>query len=220
MSALHPVRVSFEAVGVAPLTLAVAPSLAIRIRVRCDETSAVHAIVLQARLRLVPTSRSYTECERARLVPLFGEAKQWAQTTRSPLTWAEASIATGRFEGTTEIELVVPCTYDLALATAKLFDALDGGTLAVSILFSGTIFCDDLAGGLVVQPVPSQDDVRVVLPIDIWRAVMEAHHPDGALVRLSRPLADRIRALGGSMASLERTLATLVDEVEQQRSRP
>jgi hypothetical protein len=203
----------FEALSAKPVMLAVAPSVAIRLRVTCD--SLVHAMVVSARIRVDAWRRSFSAAEQARLAPLFGDASQWARSTRVPVPWAEIGVATGRFEGSTEIELKVPCSYDLALATTKLFDAVDGGPLPLSIVFSGTIFAEG-EGGLVVRPVPSDEEARVDLSAASFREMMLAYHPEGALVTLPRELRDRIRACKSAL-SLERSIEELVRAEEARR---
>src|SRR5687768_514945 len=115
----------FEVLTAASVALAVAPSIAFRVRVtmagaHLPRNAVVHALVLRARLRVEAQRRAYTHEEKARLRELFGTAEQWNATSRIPLSWAEIGTSLGRFERETTFDLVVPCTYDLAHATTKL----------------------------------------------------------------------------------------------------
>ena len=51
----------------------------------------------------------------------------------------------------TEIDLQVPCTYDLEVASARYLQGLDDGTIPLLLLFSGTVFVANGAGGFSVE---------------------------------------------------------------------
>ena len=44
------------------------------------------------------------------------------------------------FTAVTEVDLQVPCTYDLEVASARYLHGLDDGTIPLLMLFSGTVF--------------------------------------------------------------------------------
>ena len=44
------------------------------------------------------------------------------------------------FTGSIEVDVPVPCTYDLEIAATSYFHALDEGDIPLVLLFSGTVF--------------------------------------------------------------------------------
>ena len=201
-----------EVISTSPVTLAVAPSIALRIRATFDADTLVHAIVLRARIRVDAAKRTYSSEEKNRLRELFGTAEQWQTTIRVPLSWAEVSVSVGRFTGTTTFDVVVPCTYDLAVATTKLFDALDGGSVPLTIVFSGTVFAER-DSEIAIVPLASDVEARCEVPVATWRELMDAHHPMGVLVPLKRDLVNRLRAVSGE-PTLEHAIEKLLRKAE------
>ncbi len=57
------------------------------------------------------------------------------------------------FSALTEIEVQMPCTYDLEVASARYLQALDDGTIPLLLLFSGTVFLAQ-GNGYSVELVP------------------------------------------------------------------
>jgi uncharacterized protein DUF6084 len=215
---MYTVVTRFQVDAAAPVALSVAPSISLRVHVTCTPPLVVHALVLRARIRIDGARRTYTASERARLFELFGAPEQWQKTMSVPLSWAEVGVSVGRFEGSTMFDIIVPCTYDLAAATTKLCDALDGGDVPLTTFLSGTLFAETTEGDVVVTPIAA-DGLTCTLPISTWRGVMDAHHPRGALVSLPRALLDRIRRAGEKTGatSLERAIEKLLDTVEAPR---
>ncbi len=206
----------FEIVSSAPVALAVAPSLALRTRVTVEPGTLVHAIVLSARIRVDAARRTYTNEEKERLRELFGTAEQWNTTVRVPLSWAEVSVSVGRFEGGKTFDLVVPCSYDLALATTKLFDALEDGPIPLTLAFSGTVFAEREHArerSLTIVPLGSQCEARCEVPSATWRELMAAHHPTGALVPVDHAVVERLRRAAPG-ATLSRAIERLLDRAE------
>ena len=77
--------------------------------------------------------------EEEKLYELFGEMPQWGDSLR-PFLWTHVSTTLGRFDGTTEFDLPVECTYDFEVAGAKYLHALGDGDVPLILLFSGTVF--------------------------------------------------------------------------------
>ena len=103
------------------------------------------------------------------------------------------------FNGSTEFELVVPCTYDLELAAAKYFHGLDSGTAPLRFHFNGTVFYESEGGRMQVVQVPWDRSPRFELPVEVWRRAIDAAYPYRAwvpvhsdtLARLERRKAER-----------------------------
>ena len=76
---------------------------------------------------------------RERLAELFGPPVRWAPST-SGLSWARVAAAVPAFTGSTTFALEVPCTYDLEVAAAKYFYAVEDGEVPLSFHFNGNVF--------------------------------------------------------------------------------
>ena len=90
---------------------------------------------------------------RAQLVDLFGAPERWASTTTS-IVWARVETLLPSFTSETEFTLVVPCTYDLEVTSAKYLDALPDGEVPLSFHFSGRIFYRGEDGRLQIVLTP------------------------------------------------------------------
>ena len=169
-------------------------------RVRVTEPSGrpVFTIALTAVITIEPSKRSYDPASRDRLVELFGEPERWASTTTN-FRWAQADALVPGFEGSTEFELVVPCTYDLELAAAKYFHGLDDGAAPLRFHFNGTVFYESEGGRMQVVQIPWDRSPRFELPVEVWRRAIDAVYPYRAwvpvhsdtLARLERRKAER-----------------------------
>jgi hypothetical protein len=169
---------------------AVTPTLAFTIRVTETGGTAVHALALRCQIRIEPQRRRYTVDEAERLADLFGETTRWDQTMR-PMQLATVSTLVAGFAGATEIDLPVPCSYDLEIASARYFSALDNGSISLLLLFSGTAFLDG-GGGLAVQHLPWSAESRYRMPVSVWRTMVERDFPDSAWLRCSRSTVDAL----------------------------
>ncbi len=54
--------------------------------------------------------------------------------------WTHVNATVGMFRGSTDIRLLVPCSFDLNLAAAKYFYALEQAEIPLLFLFSGSVF--------------------------------------------------------------------------------
>jgi hypothetical protein len=126
------------------------------------------------------------------MTEVFGEPSQWSRTLR-PLLVADVSRVVPAFHGACEIDLPVPCTYDLDVAATKYLQALRGGAVPLSFLFRGTVF---FAGetGLSVEMLPWDREASFELPVATWRAAMDAFFPEQGWVRLRRDVLDSLLA--------------------------
>ncbi|MEV7782890.1 DUF6084 family protein [Kitasatospora sp. NPDC088351] len=181
----------FTCTGVRADPYAAGPTLVFRLRITAAEGLRVHALALRCQLRIEPGRRGYGEAEGERLADLFGERSRWA-TSMHPVQFAHVPLMVPGFTGSTEIDLPVPCTYDLDVAAARYLRALDDGEIPVLLLFSGTAFAGP--GGFQVLPVPWDQEAAVRLPVAVWRDMIEQHFPGCGWLRLPGDLIDALLA--------------------------
>lgn len=183
---------SFRILNVAAMPYAAIPTVAARLLVKsADAEQRVHSISLNCQVQLEPLRRSYSAAEEARLLDLFGERERWARTMK-PMLWTNAVLKVAEFSGSTEIDLPLPCTFDFDVAATKYFYGLEAGKIPVSALFSGTIFYAGQDGALQVAPIPWACEARFELPVQVWRAAIDAHYPDLAWMRVPKETFDRL----------------------------
>jgi uncharacterized protein DUF6084 len=177
---------------------AVTPTLTFTLRVEAGETTPVHAIALRCQLQIQPGLRRYAPAEGARLYELFDEPARWHETLR-PLLWTHLSVLVPRFAGAIDLDVPVACTYDLEVAAAKYFHALDAGEIPLLFLFSGTIF-SAADGRFGVTPIPWDTEAAYRLPVARWRELMDRYFPDSSWLRLSRDSLDALQRFKGRHA--------------------
>ena len=171
----------------------------------------VHAIALRCQIRIEPHRRRYSAAEAERLHDLFGDPSRWADTVK-PMQLATVTVMVPTFTAVTEIDVPVPCTYDLEVASARYLQGLDDGTIPLLMLFSGTVFVatDE---GFSVELVPWSSEASYRMPVTVWRDLVDAHFPGSAWLRCSRETLDALsrykaqRALPTWDATLKALLA-------------
>lgn len=183
-------ELAFTVLDVAPEPYAVTPNLLARLRIEETSGAVVHALALRCQVRIEPQRRRYDDRAEQGLLDLFGGRERWADTVR-PFAWLHATAMVPGFTGATEVNLVLPCTYDVEVAGAKYFQALDDGDVPLNLLFSGTVFTRGGAG-FGVEQIPWHHEARYPMPVRVWRELMEAHFPGQSWLRLDR---DTIAAL-------------------------
>jgi hypothetical protein len=156
-----------------------------------------------------PARRGYDEATRERLAELFGPPASWAPSTQG-LSWARVAAAVPAFQGETVFALELPCTYDLEVAAAKYFYALDDGVVPLSFHFYGTVFYTAADGRLQMTPVPWSSSAQFGMPVSAWQAMMTEHYPGGGWIRLE---ARTMEALNARRAQRGLTFDTLIEEL-------
>lgn len=172
---------SFDCAGVRADGYAAGPTLVFRLRITATPDTRVHAIALRCQLRIEPSRRGYQDGEAEGLGDLFGERSRWGNSMQ-PLQFAQVSLIVPGFTGQTEIDLPVPCGYDLDVASTRYFHALENGDVPLLMLFSGTAFTGP--GGFHVEPVPWDREAAFALPVPVWREMIEQHYPGCGWLRL------------------------------------
>jgi hypothetical protein len=169
---------------------AAAPTVAFTLRIATDKP--VRSLALNAQIRIAPARRRYSARDEQRLVDLFGPPERWGETLRT-FRWAQASVLVPPFDDAASVELAVSCTYDLEVATAKYFYALDDGDVPLEFLFSGTIFF--VAEGMLrTAQIPWDREATYRMPVRAWRQAMENHFAGSAWLRLRDDVFDRLVA--------------------------
>jgi hypothetical protein len=195
---------------------AAVPTLVFRLAVSEATGEPIHAIALRCQIQIEPRRRHYAPDEERRLLELFGEPRRWGDTLKTVL-WTQLSLMVPGFRGGTEIDMPVPCTYDLEVAAAKYFAALDDGEVALRLLFSGTIFARGTTG-FSVEPVSWNTEAAYRLPVSVWRELMDRYFPGSAWIRLRRESVDALHEFKARRAlpTWDDAVAALLAGVERE----
>jgi hypothetical protein len=151
---------------------------------------------------------------------LFGDPSRWAETVK-PIQLATVTVMVPTFTAVTEVDVPVPVTYDLEVASARYLQGLDDGTVPLLLLFSGTVF--GTAGGrMSVTQVPWSKETSYRLPISVWREAIDAHFPNTAWIRLGMLTFDdllRFKTAKG-LPTWEATILHLLSEAADRAEGP
>ena len=178
--------------GAARLEHAASPTLRFALRVDSGN-AAVRSVLLEAQIRIAATRRAYSHASDDRLFELFGPRADWGTTLRS-LLWTRTTLVVPPFTGTTDVDLLVPCSYDLDVTATKYFGALDDGDVPLEFLFSGTLFYTGDDGRLQTVRLSRDLEAEFRLPVAVWRETMDRHFPGTAWLRLDQASHDRLVA--------------------------
>ena len=181
---------TFDVVGARAEEYAAAPTLVFALRVAETSGARIHAVALRCQIRIEPHRRRYSASEAERLHDLFGDPSRWAETVK-PIQLATVSVMVPGFTAVTEVDLPVPCTYDLEVASARYLQGLDDGTIPLLLLFSGTVFVAT-EEGFSVELVPWSAEATYRMPVATWRELVDAHFPGSAWLRCSRDTLDAL----------------------------
>jgi hypothetical protein len=185
-------ELAFGCTGAHSARYAATPTLNFALQITESTGVRVHSIALRCQIRIEPHRRRYSADEARRLNDLFGDASRWAETMK-PVQLATVSVMVPGFTSLTEIELPVPCTYDLEVASARYLQGLDDGTIPLLLLFSGTVFT---ASGetFSVELIPWSSEASYRMPVTVWQDVVNDHFPGCAWLRCRRDTLDALFA--------------------------
>lgn len=205
---------TFECVDAQADRYAVTPSLTMRLRITDTSGNRVDAIALRCQIRIKPHLRRYSAAEAQRLHDLFGDTDRWAVTLK-PMQLANLSTMVPGFTGSTTVDLPMPCTYDLEIASTKYFNGLDDGVVPLLLLFSGTVF-STRDGQRLVQQVPWSKESAFEMPVKVWRETVDAHFPHSAWLRVRRDTLDKLQQFKSrnALTDWDSTLAALLNQAE------
>jgi hypothetical protein len=208
-------ELTFGCTGASAAKYAATPTLCFDLMITEGSDVRVHAIALRCQIRVEPHRRQYSAAEVQRLHDLFGDIGRWTETVK-PIQLAAVATMVPGFLGLIEIELPVPCTYDLEVASARYLQALDDGTIPLLLLFSGTVFVAR-GDGYSVELVPWSAEAAYRMPVSVWRDAVDQHFPGSAWLRCSRETLDALSAFKAAQAlpTWDATLAALLAAVPE-----
>jgi len=210
----------FDCTGARADRFAAYPSMLFSLHISETTGLRVEAIALRCQMRIEPARRRYTDDEAERLNDLFGDTKRWADTLK-PLQFTTVSTMVPGFTGSTDVDLVVPLTYDMEIGATRYFAGLESGDVPLLLLFSGTVF-SVADGKMSVAQVPWSKECSYRLPVSIWREAIDAHFPNAAWIKLSMQTFDdllRFKTAKG-LPTWEATILTLLSEAADRAEDP
>ncbi len=203
----------FSIASVAPLAYSATPTMIFSATVTEPSGHEIQTIALTAQVMIDPSRRGYDQPTREKLAELFGPPASWTPSTQG-IAWARVGAVVPAFTGSTTFGLELPCTYDLEVASAKYFYALDDGEVPLSFHFNGTVFYRGADGGLQVVPVAWSSSAQFAMPIAAWKAMIAEHYPGGGWVRLSEENLEALntRRSARGLPSFDAAIAELLDD--------
>jgi hypothetical protein len=208
-------ELGFAIQGARALEHAAAPTIRFELGIESLAGHGIRSVMLQVQIQIAARRRRYEPRVQQRLVDLFGTPDRWGSTL-STLPWLRATVVVPPFSDSAQVELDVPCTYDLEVKASRYLNALDGGTVPLELLFSGSVFYTGTGGGLQTAMIGWDKEVLFELPVSVWRDMMDQHFPGSAWLRIERATYDRLNAhrSRAQHASWEQTLDSLLDRGE------
>lgn len=182
----------FKIDGAAVVEFSASPAIALKLHVtNTDPEEHIHSVALRCQIQIEVTRRSYTTQDKQKLRDLFGEPDRWGQTLRN-LLWTHVSVNVPPFQGSTVVDVPVPCTFDFNVAATKYFHGLGDGDVPLCVMFSGTVFYSRSGEDMQVAPISWDKEVSFRLPVKIWRDMMESYYPGTAWLCLRRDVFERL----------------------------
>jgi len=172
----------FSVVDVFAEPYAAAPQLTARLRIKETSGETIHAIALRCQVRIEPQRRRYEESDETGLRALFGDRDRWVDTLK-PFLWMQCNAMVQGFTDITEVDLVLPCTYDFEVTGSRYLHAVGEGAIPIVFLFSGTVFTKGVNGFGVVQ-VPWDCEATYQLPVQVWQQMIASYYPNTGWIRL------------------------------------
>lgn len=184
---------SFEITGVDADSRGVTPLLSFRIDITNDPREQyVQSVILDVQVRIEAVRRVYSDQEKERLRELFGDPSDWGRALRDRL-WSPAGVVVPSFRERTQVDLKVPCTFDLNVASTKYFYGLIEGHVPLIFLFSGTVFYEQ-DGRILIHRIPWEKECRFRLALARWKELMNMHYPNCGWLQIGRDIFDQLYA--------------------------
>jgi hypothetical protein len=184
-------QLDFAVEEAGPLAHAASPTLRFALRITSTGPAPVRSVALGVELRIAATRRGYDDRAQERLLSLFGWPEQWSRSLRT-LHWTSLNVQVPGFDGSTIVELLVPCSYDLEITATQYFRALEDGRVPLEFLFSGSVFYARPDGRLQVDRIGQDRECAFRLPVATWRETMDRHFPGAGWLRLQRDSYERL----------------------------
>jgi Family of unknown function (DUF6084) len=206
---------AFTVLDIRPEPYAMTPNLIARLRVAETSGAAVHTALLRCQVKLDVHRRPYSDAEERGLLDLFGPRQRWADTLK-PFSWIHTTALVPGFAGEREVDLVLPCSYDVEVAGSRYLSAVRDGVVPLEFLFSGTVFARGATGFEVTQ-IPWDREARYDLPVATWRELMDRYFPNSGWLRLDVATLDALAAYKAAhgLTSWDETLTSLLAGREQ-----
>ena len=153
----------------------------------------MRSVLLDVQIQIAARRRGYDASAHDRLFELFGPTADWGTTLRT-LLWTRTTLVVPAFEGSTVVDLDVPCSYDLEVTASRYLDALGDGEVPLEFLFSGSVFYTGGGGELQTTRLSWESEAEYRLPVRVWKETMERYFRGTAWVRLSKESFDRLSA--------------------------
>jgi len=183
---------AFRIEGAEVVPFSAAPQIAFKLHVTNASQETIHSIALRCQIQIEVTRRRYAAEDQQRLRDLFGEPERWSQTLRN-LLWTHVNLNVPLFQGSTMIDLPVPCTFDFNVGATKYFHGLGDGDVPLCFMFSGAVFYAPQDGHLQVSPISWDKEARFSLPVKVWREMMDTYYPNSAWLCLRRDVFERLQ---------------------------
>ena len=203
---------SFAVDGAERVDHVAVPTLRFALRIDALEGRQIKSVLLDVQIQIAARRRRYDAAAEDRLFELFGPPGTWGSTLRT-LPWTRATLVVPPFTGSAVVPLDVACSYDLEVAAARYFDALEDGEVPLEFLFSGTVFAAGGPGGMLqATRISWERDAEFRLPVRVWKDTMERYFRGTAWLRVRKDTFDRLtayksrRALAGWDDALDRLL--------------
>jgi len=184
-----PPALGFGVADAGPANSTAAPALSFPLEI--EASAPVRSLMLDVQVRIAVRRRTYDAPTRERLREVLGDMHAGARAPAS-LLWTRATLLVPAFSERTTAELIVPCTYDFDVASAKYLMALADGVIPLDLLFAGTVFYGDEA--LHAARIPWECEAAYRLPVAEWRATMDRFFPGRAWLQVRRETLDRLAA--------------------------
>lgn len=183
---------SFKIEGAEVAKFSAAPQIVFKLRItNSDPSEIIHSAAIRCQIQIEVTRRRYTVEDQERLLDLFGEPDRWSQTLRN-LLWTHVNLNVPPFQGSTVVDLPVPCTFDFNVGATKYFYGLGDGDVPLCLMFSGTVFYATEGEHMQVSPISWNKETRFSLPIKLWQEMMDSYYPNSAWLCLRRDVFERL----------------------------
>lgn len=210
---------SFEIVSAAPARDMITPAISFDLRLTNSfPEQKIHALMLRCQIQIEVARRRYNPAEQAQLRDLFDDPSRWGDTLRA-MTWANLSLSVPPFAESTVCPLIVPCSFDFSIATAKYFHGIEDGQVPLTFLFSGSVFHDTGEGVLQVAPISWNKEARFRLPVKVWKSLMDLHYPNAVSLNLRRDVFDELYRfkMGLGLATFEEAIQRMLTIAGRER---
>ncbi len=210
---------SFRVEGAEAVAFSVAPLLAFKLRIcNADATEAIQSIALRCQIQIEAPHRKYAAQEQERLLDLFDVPERWSRTLRSML-WTHATVTVPPFQGTTVVDLPVPCSFDFNVAATKYFAALQDGEVPLNLMFSGTVFYEPADSAFQIEQIPWDREAKFHLPVKVWQEMIEIYYPNTTWLCLQRDVFDKLSQykMERGIPTWDEAISSLIPDPERSR---